>query len=89
MINDQFDNTIDSVVAPARQCFAITPDDVEPLSVLPKALYVGTGGDLVVRSIDGMEDVTLRNVPDGSIIDIRTIAVRSSGTTATDLVGLA
>lgn len=86
---DKFDAAVDSVIAPARNCFSITPGDSGVLPVLPKGIYVGNGGDIVVRAVDGIADVRFANVPSGAILDIRVTSVRATGTTATNLVGLA
>lgn len=86
---DNFSSVLDSIIAPARNCFAITPNDTAQLSILPKAIYVGTGGNLVVRAVDGDSDVTFTNVANGSLLDIRVLSVRATGTTATNLIGLA
>lgn len=88
MPTDNFGYVLDSIVAPARTCFSVTPHDTAELPLLPKALYIGGGGSLVVRAIDSDADVTFVNVADGTILDIRIIAVRATGTTATNLVGL-
>ena len=84
-----FSSTLDSLISPARKCFSIAPDDAATLPILPKAIFVGTGGDLVVRAVDSDDDVLLANAASGSIIDIRVIAIRAAGTTASNLVGLA
>ena len=89
MSSDKFNATVDSVIAPARNCFSITPGDNGVLPVLPKALYVGGDGDIVVRAVDGSSDVKFANVRSGTILDIRVTSVRATGTTATNLVGLA
>ena len=89
MLNDPFAHTIESVVAPASDCFAISPNDLEDLPKATKALYIGTGGDVVLRPVSGTQDVTFRNLPDGSILDVRVRAIRASGTSAANLVGLA
>jgi hypothetical protein len=86
---DNFGLSLDSLIAPARNCFSITPNDTATLAVLPKAIYVGTGGNLVIRAIDSTGDVTLANVASGTILDIRVTAVRATGTSASNLVGLA
>lgn len=88
-MSDMFQGTTDSLDAPARTAFAIVPSDTVALAVLPKALYVGTGGVVVLRSVDATGDVTLKNVASGQILDIRASHVRATGTTAADLVGLA
>ena len=89
MPNDPFDTASDSLIAPARLAFPITPSDSTDLSVTTKAVYVGTGGDIVLRAIGSASDVTLSNVASGSVLAIRVKAVRTAGTTAGNLVGLA
>lgn len=86
---DRFDSQIDSLTQPARQAFAITPHASAEIDPLPKALYVGTGGDITLRAVDGQADVLFKNVAAGQILDVRVRYVRAAGTTATDIVGLA
>lgn len=86
---DPFEASTDSLIAPAKTAFAITPDDDNDLPAATKALYVGSGGDITLRPIGSADDVTLRNVVTGSVIAIRLRAVRVTGTTASELVGLA
>lgn len=88
-IKDTFQSTADSLISPATICFAIVPADGGELTQVTKALYVGTGGDIALRPLDGTADVTFRNVPDGAVLDVRVRAVRATGTTAADIVGLA
>ena len=42
------ENSHDSPVAPAESCFAIEPDDAADLPRATKALFIGSGGDLVL-----------------------------------------
>ncbi|WP_455566033.1 spike base protein, RCAP_Rcc01079 family [Novosphingobium panipatense] len=49
-------------------------------------MYVGTGGDIVLRGVDGQTDVTYRNLPDASYVAVRALFVRATGTTAADLI---
>ncbi|WP_375391716.1 hypothetical protein [uncultured Sphingomonas sp.] len=86
---DPFQSAGDALLAPARAPFPIVPSDATALPALPKALYVGTGGTLVLRGVDAAADVTLKNVAAGQVVDIRASHVRATGTTAADLVGLA
>ena len=88
-MTDPFATHADSVFAPARRVFAIAPHDSDPLPMVVKALYVGTGGNVVLRSVDGTQDITFRNVGAGQVLDVRAQAVRATGTTAGDIVGLA
>jgi len=88
MIEDPFSHSVDNPIAPAEFCFSITPDDQAELPRATKAIYVGQGGDITLRSMRGVTDVTFTNVASGSILDVRVRAIRATGTTATDLVGL-
>ena len=89
MAVDAFSHNSAAAVDPARQAFTITPHDSDELALLPRAIYVGTGGVLVLRAVDSAADVTLKNLAAGQVIDIRARFVRATGTTAADLVALA
>lgn len=73
---------LDSSTAP----YAIVPSDTVPLPKAPKGIYVGTGGDVTLRGINGTADVTYRNLGDGSYIGVRASHVRATGTTASNLI---
>ncbi|MEE4290062.1 MAG: hypothetical protein V2J14_11880 [Erythrobacter sp.] len=88
MIDDAFENTANSLSAPAAECFALAADDSADLARATKAIYVGTGGDIRLRALHSDIDVTLTGVPSGSILPIRVRALRVSGTTASNIVGL-
>ncbi len=89
MTKDNFKDFVDTPAAPAETCFPIVPDNQQELAVATKALFVGTGGDLALVPIRGTNPVIFRNVPSGSILDVRVRVVMATGTTATDIVGLA
>ena len=74
--------------SPAVKAFAITPDDSADLARLTRAIYVGVTGNisLILKGDDAA--VTFVGVPAGTILPLRVTRVRSTGTTATDLVGL-
>lgn len=86
---DNFDSALDSLIAPARNCFPIVPNDTANLPALPKAIYVGSGGNVALRAVDSSQDVVFFNLASGSVIDVRAMIVRTTGTTASNLVGLA
>jgi hypothetical protein len=67
----------------------VTPHATNEINPIPKALYVGTGGDITLRTVDGPADVLFRNLASGSILDVRAQFIRAAGTTASDIVGLA
>jgi hypothetical protein len=85
---DAFANSADAVSAPATRAAAVAPHDVNALADVPKALFVGTGGHLMVRGAGGGGDVLFRNVPAGTVLPFRALYVRATGTTAADIVAL-
>ena len=89
MSSDPFASQADNAFGTSRAPFAVVASDATALTIIPKALYVGTGGTLVLRGVDGAADVTFKNVASGQIIDVRAQYVRATGTTAGDIVALA
>ena len=85
---DGFANTADQVSAPATRAVAVVPNDTNALSDIPKALYVGTGGNITARGVGGGADVVFRNVATGSVLPFRAAFVRATGTSAADLLAL-
>ena len=77
----------DSVSAPATRAVAVAPHDVNAIAV-PKALFVGGAGDLVVRGANDTGDVTFKNLAAGSVLPFRARFVRATGTTASSIVAL-
>jgi hypothetical protein len=86
-MTDSFSKFSRSLTSPPEDAAAILPDDATPLGHVPRAIFVGQGGDLKVRMLRGGE-VTLVNVASGSLIPLRVSHVHATGTTAADLVGL-
>jgi hypothetical protein len=87
-MSDRFEN-VNGLADPARQAFAITPNATSEIDPLPKAVFVGTGGDIVGRAAGSGADVTFKNVASGQVLDVRFQYIRATGTTAADIVGLA
>jgi hypothetical protein len=88
MMSDQFASFADHVAAPAMRAVAVVPHDANALAEVPKALFVGTGGNLVLRGAGGGADVLFKNVASGSVLPIRASHVRATGTSAADIVAL-
>lgn len=86
--SDRFLRGLDAVSSPARDAFAVTPDDTAHLPRLPKALLAGSAGIITLRAVDAAADVAV-NVVAGQLVPIRASHVRASGTTATSIVALA
>lgn len=72
---------------PAEHALAIAPSDSVDLSYTSRAVYVGGAGDLSVVMVSG-ETVLFSGVTAGSLIPICVSRVRSSSTTATNIVAL-
>lgn len=86
-MSDKFRNLSDTPFYSARNLRAITPHDTDEIDQTTKALYIGTGGTLVVIAAGDTEAVSL-TVLDGVILPIRVKVVLDTGTTATGIVGL-
>lgn len=79
----------DASLAGAESARAVTTHDTNALSPdRPRALFVGTGGNLTLRMPGDTADVILKNVPSGTTLTIRPSHVRATGTTAADIVAL-
>lgn len=72
--------------SPATGGFAIVPHATDPLARPVRCIWVGTGGNLAIQTLND-EEVVYKNVPSGSYIYAWAKAVRSPTTTASDLVG--
>lgn len=68
----------------ARNHIAITKSDATIIQA--DAIFVGGAGDVVIKDRDGTS-VTY-TVPAGTIIPVQATMVMSTGTTATNIVGL-
>lgn len=64
---------------------AVTPSDATVVAC--RALWIGTGGDVAVKSSAGASTVTFANVPDGTLMSIVAYHVMAA-TTALDIVAL-
>ncbi len=84
---DTFKKHTRSLTSPPEHAAAIQPQDGVDLSVVTRALYVGTPGDVTVRMFGGGV-VTLANVPGGTMLPLRVDRVLATGTSAGAILGL-
>ena len=86
---DQVDFSSSGNMNPAANAEAITPADSD-LTEFTRSVYVGGVGNLSVQMADTKGDsiVTFIAVPAGSILPIRVKQIRSTSTTATNIVAL-
>lgn len=73
---------------PAREAFAITPHDTNELTAITRGIYVGVAGTVVAILADDSSAVTFVGCQAGSVLPICAKIVLSTGTTATNLIGL-
>lgn len=82
---DNFRNHGDAVSSPARRCFVITPNDVEPLPFVTKSIRADGDGVITLRAIDSEVDVA-HPVISGERIDVRISHVRAAGTSGQTII---
>lgn len=87
-MSNEFSSTQDSPMQSARNLAAVTPSDGADLANFSKGLYVGGAGNVSVIAVDDSAAVTFVGVPAGAVLPIRVKRVRSTGTTATNIVNL-
>ncbi len=76
-----------TLTSPASDAIAVTPDDNAVLSSIPRAIYVGNTGDVSVE-MQGGQVVTFTNIQSGTVLAIRALRIRQTGTSATGIVAL-
>jgi hypothetical protein len=85
---DSFATSADALHAPATSALGVIPHDTNALTNIPKALYVGTAGNITMRGLRDTADQVWKNVPAGTILPFRAQYVRATGTTAADILAL-
>lgn len=75
-----------NATVPARKAVSVTPSDSTTYSPPLRALYVGTSGNVAVMAEDDTSSVTFVGV--SGILPVSVTQVLSTGTTASDIVGL-
>lgn len=88
---DRFSKKKPELESQAHDGFAITPSNATVFSQPTRAIYVGSAGNLAVTML-GYENsntaLTFFGVQAGTVLPIRTIQVRQTGTTANSIIGL-
>jgi hypothetical protein len=88
---DRFARFSDSLGNPARRAIAVTPSDSTDFlntGDVPKSLYIGGAGTLVVQMVDDTATVTFSGLLAGTTLDVRPRRVLATGTTATNIIAL-
>lgn len=84
---DTFYSSNVGLASPFVHAFAITASDSTDLANVTRAIYVGGGGNIALITAGG-ETVTITGALIGFVYHIRATRVLSTGTSATNLVGL-
>lgn len=84
---DRYANFSSGVVGPGDDAFTVTPSDTVDFTIMARALYVGTTGDVTLITRGGTT-LKFAAVPAGGIIPVRCSRVMSTGTTASNIVGI-
>lgn len=74
-------------ISTSHDGFSITPSDSTNFTNVARAIYVGTGGNVVLVTQMGTV-LTFANVPAGTTLGVRAKRVNSTSTTASNLIGL-
>lgn len=77
-----------SIVEPAANAAAITPNNGADLAANTRGLYVGVSGDVKVDMVTGGTGVTFVGLAAGIIHPLQVKRVYATGTTALNIVGL-
>lgn len=87
---DTFQGNYTGLNFPAYHSAAVTPNDSTDLPTTARAIYVGTGGDVVVELSNDTPGVgtTFSNVASGSLLSIRARRIHATNTTASGIVEL-
>ena len=85
---DAFTNHESGLDSPAKNAAAVTPNDSTDLTTAARGLYIGGAGNVVVDMVGTGSTITFTGVLAGTILPIRVTRVRSTSTTATNIVAL-
>ena len=85
--SDTFASSSSGLMAPADNAVAITPDDANDLATMSRGIYIGGAGNLAVV-MKGGQAVTFQNLAAGAVLSVRVARIKSTGTTATNLLNL-
>lgn len=85
---DNFAGYNSGLTSPATKLRAVTPADGTDLDPIPRALWVGSAGNIAIIAADDSSAVTLVAVAAGTQLNIRAKRVMSTNTTAGSIVAL-
>ena len=84
---DRFNGHSSALHSPASHGFATTPHDTDPLGETTRALFIGGAGAVCVVMASGAE-LIFAGLAAGTVLPVRAIRVKATGTTASAILGL-
>lgn len=87
MAADIFETKGRDLDSPVESAFDVTPNDSADLAIATRGVYVGVTGNLKVTTVRG-STVTFVGLAAGIIHPIRVERIWSTGTTATNIIGV-
>ena len=81
------DTALQVSIAPYCRFAAVTPSDSTDLASVSEAIMVGASGDVVANDAQG-NSYTFKSLQVGLIYPIRVTRIKSTGTTATNILQL-
>ena len=85
---DIFEANQAGLSSPAEHAAAVTPSDSADLANSSRALWVGGAGNVSLDLVGSGSAIVFLAVPEGSLLPIRAKRVRSTATTATNIVSI-
>jgi len=82
-MTDKYAGSGDDLLSPASHAAAVTTSDDLPFA--SKQLWVGGAGNVTLITVGG-DTVAYNSVPAGTYLKVRAARVKSTGTTATNIV---
>jgi hypothetical protein len=84
-MTDRYIGSGEDLLSPASMAAAITPSDSADLATASKRLWIGGAGAVALITVGG-STVTYTAVPAGTYLQVRAARVKSTGTTATNII---
>lgn len=84
-MTDNYVGAQDSLLSPADDGAAVTPNDSANLPIASKRLWIGGAGTVALVTVKGTA-LTYAGVPAGTYLNVRAQQVKLTGTTATNIV---
>lgn len=85
---DEYSGYNKGLTSPATKLRAVTPADDTDQDPVPRALWIGSAGNIAIIAADDSSAVTLLAVAAGTQLNIRAKRVMATNTTAGNIVAL-